>query len=191
MASQQNSFTWLNQLGGAMEEIDTAMKLIDESDVKSAVKEILAAKNIAFYAGGREGLMMRALAMRLFHAGLDVHVVGDMTVPHLSYGDLFILTCGPGNISTAEALAGVASRDGARILYFTAQPNNKPAQLADLVFKIPAQTMADDNASVAVLPMGSTFEIAILILGDLITNAVREARGEDLATTLQKQGCFL
>jgi hypothetical protein len=25
------------------------------------------------------------------------------------------------------------------------------------------------------------FEIAILILGDLITNAVREARGEDLA----------
>ena len=91
------------------------------------------------------------------------------------------MTCGPGNISTAEALAGVASRDGARILYFTAQPNNKPAQLADLVFKIPAQTMADDKASIAVLPMGSTFEIAILILGDLITNAVREARGEDLA----------
>jgi 6-phospho-3-hexuloisomerase len=181
MSSPKNSSTWSQQLKGSMEEISTAMELIDESDVKSAVKEILAAKNIAFYAGGREGLMMRALAMRLFHAGLDVHVVGDMTVPHLGSGDLFILTCGPGNISTAEALAGVASRDGARILYFTAQPTNKPAQLADLIFKIPAQTMADDNASVAVLPMGSTFEIAILILGDLITNAVRDARGEDLA----------
>jgi 6-phospho-3-hexuloisomerase len=181
MSSSTNTPTWPLQLKGAMEEVSTAMDLIDENDVKAAVKEILAAKSIAFYAGGREGLMMRALAMRLFHAGLDVHVVGDMTVPHLGSGDLFILTCGPGNISTAEALAGVASRDGARILYFTAQPTNKPAQLADLVFKIPAQTMADDHASVAVLPMGSTFEIAILILGDLITNAVREARGEDLA----------
>jgi hypothetical protein len=40
--------------------------------------------------------------------------------------------------------------------------------------------MADDKASTAVLPMGSTFEIAILILGDLLTNAVRAARGEDI-----------
>jgi 6-phospho-3-hexuloisomerase len=180
VSNNESKLNWSEQLTGALEEVDTAMRLIASSDVESAVAEILQAKQIAFYAGGREGLMMRALAMRLFHAGLDVHVVGDMTVPHLGAGDLFILTCGPGNISTAEALAGVASKAGARILYFTAQPANKPAHLANVVFKIPAQTMADDKASTAVLPMGSTFEIAILILGDLLTNAVRAARGEDI-----------
>jgi len=39
---------------------------------------------------------MRALAMRLFHLGYDVSVVGDMTAPFLTNGDLLILSVGPG-----------------------------------------------------------------------------------------------
>jgi len=170
--------SWSNQVKLVMSEIGSAMNVITETDIASAVNEILGAKRIACYAGGREGLMMRALTMRLFHAGLDVHVVGDMTTPHLGKGDLLILSCGPGNISTVEALAGVGVKSGARILYFTAQPGNPPATLANVIVKIPAQTMADDTASSAVLPMGSTYEITLLILADLLTNAVRNSRGE-------------
>jgi 6-phospho-3-hexuloisomerase len=77
-----------------------------------------------------------------------------------------------------EALAGVANRDGARLLYLTAQPDNPPADRADRVVRISAQTMADDAGSAAALPMGSAYEIALFVLVDLITNRVRRRRSE-------------
>src|SRR3954452_11445967 len=118
------------------------------------------------------------LVMRLFHAGLDVHYVGEMTCPAVGPGDLLVLSCGPGRISMVEALAGVAQRDGARILYLTAQPRNPPADRATRTVCITAQTMADDRESAAVLPMGSAYEIALLVLVDLVTNRVRSRRSE-------------
>jgi 6-phospho-3-hexuloisomerase len=85
-----------------------------------------------------------------------------------------------------EALAGVALRDGARVLYLTAQPGEPPADRAHRVVTVNAQTMADDlagdhsggSASAAVLPMGSAYEIALFVLVDLITDRVRARRGE-------------
>lgn len=88
---------------------------------------------------------MKGLTMRLFHAGLDAHSVGEMTCPAVSEGDLLILSCGPGNISMVEALAGVATKAGARVLLFTAEPGQPPAPLADRVVVISAQTMASDG----------------------------------------------
>ena len=123
---------------------------------------------------------MRGLVMRLFHTGLDVHYVGEMTCPAVGAGDLLVLSCGPGRISMVEALAGVAKRDGARLLYLTAQPKNPPAEQADRTVHLTAQTMADDQESTAVLPMGSAYEIGLLVLVDLITNRVRQRRTESL-----------
>jgi 6-phospho-3-hexuloisomerase len=79
-----------------------------------------------------------------------------------------------------EALAGVAKRDGARLLYLTAQPQNPPAELADSVVRVTAQTMADDRESAAALPMGSAYEIALFVLVDLITNGIRRRRAESV-----------
>ena len=39
--------------------------------------EILRAGRITCYGVGREGLMMKALCMRLMHLGLNAHVAGD------------------------------------------------------------------------------------------------------------------
>jgi hypothetical protein len=47
----------------------------------------------------------------------------------------------PGRISMVQALAGVAKRDGVRMLYFTAQPQIPPAEQADRMVTITAQTM--------------------------------------------------
>src|SRR4051794_8657295 len=118
------------------------------------------------------------LVMRLFHAGLDVHYVGEMTCPAVGPGDLLVLSCGPGRISMVEALAGVAQRDGARILYLTAQPQNPPAERADRVVRIAAQPMADDQASTAVLPMGSAYEIAPSCSWTSSRNRVRSRRSQ-------------
>jgi len=164
----------------ALQEIADAVRSVSDADLDAVVDDLLGARRIACYAGGREGLVMRGLVMRLFHAGLDVHYVGEMTCPALGPGDLLVLSCGPGRISMVEALAGVAKRDGARLLYLTAQPQIPPADRADRVVRVAAQTMADDQGSVAALPMGSAYEIALFVLVDLITHRVRRSRTESV-----------
>lgn len=137
--------------------------------------EIVQARRIACYGVGREGLMMRALCMRLMHLGLDAHVVGDMATPPLGSGDLLMVSAGPGAFSTVLGLLGVAHEAGARTLVITAQPEGEAARRADVTIHLPAQTMADDRAPAAsLLPMGSLFEAAQLIFFDLISILLRE-----------------
>ena len=170
----------ISETDRALQEIADAVHSVSDTEIDGVVDELLAARRVACYGGGREGLVMRGLVMRLFHAGLDVHYVGEMTCPAVGPGDLLVLSCGPGRISMVEALVGVAKRDGARLLYLTAQPQNPPADRADRIVRITAQTMADDRETAAVLPMGSAYEIALFVLVDLITNGVRRRRSESV-----------
>ena len=122
---------------------------------------IASARSTVVFGGGRERLQIMGFAMRLYHLGLKVAVEGDMTTPPVGQGDLFIVTVGPGEISTALALLGVAKQAGSTILVLTAQPNGRAAEFADLVLTIPAQTMADDQgaAKYSVLPMGPSTKV--------------------------------
>ncbi|KAL0815784.1 hypothetical protein Bca101_072228 [Brassica carinata] len=45
---------------------------------------------------GREGLMLKAFAMRPFHLGLSSHLASDVTTPPISSPDLLIASAGPG-----------------------------------------------------------------------------------------------
>jgi 6-phospho-3-hexuloisomerase len=123
--------------------------------------------------------MMRALAMRLYHLGLDAHVVGDMSCPPLGPGDLLLVSAGPGNFSTVAGLIGVARGAGARIACITAQADGAAPQASDLVLHIPAQTMADDQgaAATSVLPMGSLFEGAQYLAFELLILGLRDRLG--------------
>ena len=165
--------------GKAVDELRGAVVGVDPEALAGAVSEISRARRIAAYGVGREGLMMRALAMRLYHLGLDTHVVGDMSTPPLGEGDLLLLSAGPGGFSTVMGLAGVARDAGARVLGFTAQPAGELARFADRVLVIPAQTMADDQvAGASVLPMGSLYEGAQFLVFELLVCELRDAIGE-------------
>lgn len=161
--------TALAELGGVMERIDDAA-------VDRACTMIAGAKRLMVFGGGREGLQIRGFAMRLFHLGLPVAVVGDMTAPPMGPGDLFVVTVGPGEISTALALMGVAEAAGATQLFITAQPQGRCAALADFVLVLPAQTMADDQGPAvrSVLPMGSVYEGALFVLFEVMILKLRE-----------------
>ena len=125
---------------------------------------------------GREGLMMKSLAMRLFHLGLDAHVAGDMSTPPVSHGDLLIVSAGPGGFATIEALMGVATGAGAQTLCVTAEPRGTAAQAADHLIHLPAQTMANDQSDVpSVLPMGSLFEAAQFLFFEMLILHLRDA----------------
>ncbi|MBB3998053.1 SIS domain-containing protein [Aureimonas pseudogalii] len=160
----------------ALDELGRAMDGIDDASVDEACRMVTAARRVGVYAGGREGLAVKGFAMRLFHLGRQVGVVGDMTMPALSEGDVFFVVCGPGEISTAVALVGVAKAAGARVVVVTAQPGGRVPGMADHVVTIPAQTMADDQgpAASSVLPMGSLFEGALFVLFEVMILKLKE-----------------
>ncbi|TGQ50238.1 SIS domain-containing protein, partial [Mesorhizobium sp. M1C.F.Ca.ET.212.01.1.1] len=96
----------------------------------------------------------KGFAMRLYHLGLPVSVVGDMTTPPLGKGDVFLASSGPGETTTVLTLMRVARAAGAKVLLLTAEPAGSAAKLADFTLLIPAQTMASDQgaARTSVLP---------------------------------------
>ncbi|MEO1779986.1 MAG: SIS domain-containing protein [Pseudomonadota bacterium] len=140
---------------------------------------LAAARRICCYGVGREGLMMRALAMRLYHLGLDAHVVGDMTTPPVGVGDVLCVSAGPGDFSTVGALVGVAKEAGAGVVCFTAEPGGAVPALADDVIHLPAQTMAADQgpAATSVLPMGSLYEALMFLFFELVVLDLRDRLG--------------
>ena len=144
----------------ALAELGSVFARIDDRAVERALSMIAEAKRIVVFGGGRERLQIMGFAMRLYHMGLAVAVEGDMTTPPVGKGDLFIVTVGPGEISTALALLGVAKLAGATILVLT----------------IPAQTMADDQGAkkTSTLPMGSLYEGALFVLFEVMILKLRD-----------------
>lgn len=165
-------------VGRALAEVKQVLDAAVPAQIDAMLAPIRRAKRIAVYGVGREGLMMKALAMRLFHLGLDVHVAGDMTTPPLAKGDLLIVSAGPGQFSTVLGLTRVARDAGAETMCITAEPNGAVPQLADHVIHVPAQTMARDQAGASsILPMGSLFEAAQFLLFEFLILELRDAAG--------------
>lgn len=146
---------------------------------------------------GREGLMMRALCMRLAHLGLPAHCVGDVTALPAGGGDLLVASAGPGAFSTVDAICGVARGAGARVLLLTARlEGDFPRRQADVVAHLPAQTMADDEEGAgeteteteaegsparAKLPMGSLYEGAMFVLFEMVVLELARVLGQSPA----------
>lgn len=167
----------------ALADLARAFERLTPDAADALIDAIVAAKRIAIYGAGREGLQMDGFAMRLFHMGLDVHLVGDMTTPPIGPGDLLIVSSGPGASNIGDALIRVAGEAGAKVVVVTAQPDGRTPALADLLFHIPAQTMADDRrGGVSVLPMGSLFETAQMILFEIVILKLRDRLGETAET---------
>ncbi|CAN8302198.1 unnamed protein product [Cochlearia groenlandica] len=143
---------------------------------------------VFLYGVGREGLMLKAFAMRLFHLGLSSHVVFDMTAPPIASSDLLIASAGPGGFSTVDAICSVAKSAGAKVLLLTAQPETGSCvKYATNVCYVPAQTMASDEVAEAaaaaeerklLLPMGSVYEGALFVLFEMVVYKLGEVLGE-------------
>lgn len=161
----------------AAAELGQATARVDPAALTALIDALAGAKTIVLHGLGREGLMMRALAMRLYHAGLAAHVLGEMSCPPVGNGDLLLVSAGPGDFATILGLVRIAKAAGARTASVTAVPDAPVPLACDLILTIPAQSMANDQSGPgSVLPMGSlfeaaqflTFEVLILLLRDRI-----------------------
>ena len=179
MTSQQTA-NLAGMAAAASREIAEVIAKVDEVAADRFIDAIAGARRIALHGVGREGLMMKGFAMRLFHLGLDAHVVGDMTTPALASGDLLIVSAGPGQFATISAFLEVARKAGAQTACVTAQPDGATSKSAELVFHLPAQTMANDQATsgnLSILPMGSLFEGVQYVIFELLILRLRDKLG--------------
>jgi 6-phospho-3-hexuloisomerase len=160
-------------------ELGAVLSRVDEGAIDHACRMLADARQIVVYGCGREALQVKGFAMRLFHLGLPVSVVGDMTTPALGRDDVFFASSGPGETTTVLTLMRVAHGVAAKNLLVTAQPNASAADLADFMLVVPAQTMADDQGAhrTSVLPMGSVFEGALFLLFEVMVLKLKDMLG--------------
>ncbi len=163
----------------ALDELGAVLDRVDEAQVDEVCRLLAKAKRVGTHGLGREGLQMRGLAMRMFHLGMPVGVVGDMTMPPLGKDDVFFVSSGPGETTTVLTLIGVAKEAGVTVILVTAEPNGSAARLADVTLLVPAQTMASDRgtAKTSVLPMGSAFEGALFVLFEVMVLKLKALLG--------------
>ena len=167
----------------AADELRAGCAAVSEAELDALAHAITQARRIVAYGCGREGLMMRALAMRLYHLGCDIHMQGDMSCPPVTQGDLLLICSGPGQLSTVTALIAQARNAGATIACITAEPLGPDPKSADLTLVIPVQTMARDQASPrSLLPMGSVFEGAMFLIFELLALSLRQRLHESPET---------
>ena len=136
--------TLAEQIAAAAGELAMGANGTDPAALATLVEALATARRVVTFGCGREGLMMRALTMRLAHLGLDIHVAGDMSCPPVAAGDLLLVSSGPGRLATVAALLGQARAAGARTACITAQPDGPDPAGCDIVLTIPAQTRIDN-----------------------------------------------
>lgn len=149
---------------------------IDKKSLRCFIDMIKMRKKIFLIGVGREGLMTRALAMRLMHMGKEVHWIWDDTTPAIEPGDLLIATLGDGQIGHLDYVCRRAKEAGGFVYVVTGSPGGMTArEVADAVLFLPAAVYRGiDDVVSSVQPMGNLFEQTILITFDLVVMTIVE-----------------
>lgn len=161
-----------------LEELQRTLQAISPEEARVAEKLLQESRAIFATGSGRSGLAIRMAAMRLMHLGLTVHVVGEVTAPAITKGDLLLIASGSGTTASAVAAAETARRLGARILVLTAARQSRLGELADAVLFIPAATKQEHNGTISQQYAGALFEQSVLLVMDTLFQEMWRARGE-------------
>ncbi|TXK80600.1 6-phospho-3-hexuloisomerase [Paenibacillus sp. N3.4] len=161
-----------------IQELQIAAKQLDEDQAEKLVERITQSGKIFVAGAGRSGLMMRALAMRLMHLGIQAYVVGESVTPSLSAQDLLIIGSGSGETSSLLSMAEKAKNLGASVAAVTIFPESSIGRLADHVVKLPGSPKDPlHRAYSTIQPMGSLFEQTLLLFADALILMLMEKEG--------------
>ena len=160
----------------AANELAASLEKIEENAIEQLMDAIVAAKKVYVAGAGRSLLMLRAVAMRLMHLGFETYVTGDTTTPAFEEGDLMIIASGSGETGGLVAIANKVKQLKGTLAVITIKKESTLGSLADLCVTIAAYTdkYKDPAMQPSILPGGSMFEQAILLLGDTMVLPLAE-----------------
>lgn len=165
-----------------LDELGRALRSVDSAAVAQARLLIRGARRIFVAGKGRSGLQMEAFAMRLMHLGLSAHVVGETTTPGIAPGDLLVIGSGSGRTPSLISYAQQADALRVPVVLITAAAESPLHPFATQTVRIAAPTPKLDNDQAfqnSMLPMGSLFELALILLLDLIILMLMSDLGQD------------
>jgi 6-phospho-3-hexuloisomerase len=151
-----------------LSENQRVLTSIDWLAIENLIGLLSRTERVFVLGGGRSGLAVRMVAMRLMHLGRRVHVVGETTTPALSSSDVLLVVSGSGHTSSVVMAAEQAKTAGGRIAAVTTKTSSPLAAIADLVIPIPAADKHDRNSESSAQFAGSLFEQTILLLFDAV-----------------------
>ncbi|HOX06909.1 MAG TPA: HAD hydrolase-like protein [Planctomycetota bacterium] len=156
-------------------ELARALREVDARSAQRLAEMILAAPRVFVYGRGRTGLATWAFASRLAQLGLETHVVGEMTAPAISRGDLLVVASGTGTTRTTLLAAGAARKIGARVAALTAHPKSPLGKAAELVVTVAGATRRRlTNEAKSAQYGGSLFEQTLLLTLDAVAMVLKQ-----------------
>jgi 6-phospho-3-hexuloisomerase len=172
-----------------METVNYAQEIVNElqrsvsmlgGDEAKQLTELLLRSDRVFLAGaGRSGLMGRAFAMRLMHAGKAAYVVGETVTPGIEQGDVLVVGSGSGETRGLILMAEKAKALGAAVVAVTIAPESALGRLADYAVKLPGSPKDQAEGSFTTIqPMASLFEQTLLIFYDAVILQLMEQTGQ-------------
>ena len=93
----------------------------DSSNDSKLIQLIDQASRVFVTGAGRSGMVSQFFAMRLMHANVSVHLLGNTLTPSIKKGDLLILLSGSGETETMISLAKRAKKLGVGIIVISSK----------------------------------------------------------------------
>lgn len=143
-------------------ELQNVQKNLAEDELIELSNKIMEAENVFFSAQGRSGDMVKALAIRFMHLGINAYVAGESSTSAIKSGDLLIAVSSSAKTKVTLNHLETAEKVGAETALITSVDveNNK---ISSMVICIPIRSKIDTDQHA-----GSLFEQSVLILGDAI-----------------------
>lgn len=172
-----------------LDEHRQVFERLDMDQLKTFMDMIIGANKIFVHGTGREGISMRAFAMRLAHLGKPTYWLMDDTTVGMHEGDLFIISDGRGDVGIHRRIVMQAAKTGAKIAMLTALPEGNLAKnYADFCLYIHstvymAETADDPDAPKqhdvvpTVQPMGNQYEQHLYLLLDIVSVLLKDEMG--------------
>lgn len=162
---------------GILEELKQVAEQLEDTQIESFSSKVNQAKRVFVAGEGRSGLMGKAFAMRLMHAGFNVFVKGETITPSIRKGDVLVAISGSGNTASIISNAKQAKNSGADILLVTTAADSDLGKLADEIIRIPAATKYKCLEETPTMqPMGNQFDQCVHILLDAIVIVLTQSR---------------
>lgn len=136
----------------------------DPKTVEDFVQALAEARRVFVYGTGRSGMVARAFAVRLYHLGYTVYVIGETVAAPVQKGDVVVLVSGSGETYPVAMSAEIARNVGARTLVLTGNRHGKVASFGDVVIEFDVRGAPPDRKSWA--PLGTLFETTTWVFLD-------------------------
>ena len=157
-----------------LDDVAGCLARVNEGQVDRLVEDLARRREVLLVGSGRTGAVLRAMAVRLGHLGIEAWLSEAPERPRPARGTLVLAASGSGRTPATLKRTQEARRAGATVFAVTADPESPVAAAADHLIQIPAPLKGETGSPHT---LRSLFEECLLILCDGVCRMLQERLG--------------